>query len=226
MKPRFALAGAIACAWLALGTLSHPSAALEPTAAEVARALQQKYDTVRDFSANFVQSYTGGVLKKTLDERGKLLVKKPGKMRWDYASPDTKQFVSNGDKTYFYVPADKQVYVASLPADDSISTRILFLAGKGNIVRDFTASFVPLPARAPAGSRALKLVPKNAQADFEWLMLFVDPETLALRGLASTDAQGGTSSFSFTNVKENTGVSDKLFDFAMPRGVEVIHDGR
>lgn len=226
MRRHPALAAAIACAWLALGALAHPSRAAEPSAAEVARALQQKYDLIRDFSANFVQSYTGGVLKKTLDERGKLLVKKPGKMRWDYTSPDTKQFVSNGVKTWFYVPADKQVFVASLPADDSISTRILFLAGKGNIVRDFNPSLVPLPPRAPAGSRALKLVPKNAQADFEWLMLFVDPETLALRGLASTDAQGGTSTFSFTNVKENTGVSDKPFDFQMPRGVEVIPDGR
>src|SRR5262245_3757273 len=147
MRPRYALAGVVACAWLGLGMLQRPSGAAEPTAGEVARALQQKYDGIRDFSADFVQSYTGGVLRKTLTERGKLVVKKPGKMRWDYASPDAKQFVSNGTKTYFYVPADKQVIVASLPADDSVSTRILFLAGKGNIVRDFTASLVPLPDR-------------------------------------------------------------------------------
>lgn len=226
MRRLSAFAGVIASMWLALGTLAGPFVAAESTAAEVARALQQKYDGIRDFSANFVQSYTGGVLKKTLEERGKLVVKKPGRMRWDYSSPDTKQFVSDGSKTYFYVPADKQVFVASLPADESVSARILFLAGKGNIVRDFTASLVALPPRAPAGSRALKLVPKNAQADFEWLMLFVDPQTLALRGLASTDAQGGTSTFSFTNVKENTGVSEKMFDFPIPRGVEVISDGR
>ena len=199
----------------------------EPTAAELAVSLQQKYDRIKDFSANFVQSYTSGVLKrKRTDERGMLWVKKPGKMRWDYKTPDEKQFVSNGVKTYFYVPEDKQVFVASLPDDDSVSTRILFLAGKGNLARDFTPSLVALPAGAPGGAKALKLVPKTAQADFEWLMLFVDPATLALRGLASTDAQGGTSTFLFNNVKENVGVPESVFEFKMPRGVDLIVDGR
>jgi outer membrane lipoprotein carrier protein len=204
-----------------------PVRSAEPTAAEFATALQQKYERIRDFSASFVQSYAGGVLKKKLgEERGTLWVKKPGKMRWDYKTPDEKQLVSDGIKTYFYIPEDKQVYVASLPADDSVSARILFLAGKGNLARDFTPSLVVAPAGAPAGAKTLKLVPRAAQADFEWLMLFVEPGTLALRGLASTDAQGGTSTFVFNNVKENVGISDKLFEFKMPRGVELIPDGR
>jgi len=204
-----------------------PVRTAEPTAAEFATALQQKYDRIRDFSASFIQSYTGGVLKKKLgEERGTLWVKKPGKMRWDYKTPDEKQLVSDGIKTYFYIPEDKQVYVASLPTDDSVSARILFLAGKGNLVRDFTPSLVASPAGAPSGSKTLKLVPRAAQADFEWLMLFIEPGTLALRGLASTDAQGGTSTFVFNNVKENIGISEKLFEFKMPRGVELIPDGR
>ena len=214
---------------VALGALvlATPVRSAEPTAAELAVALQQKYERVKDFSASFVQSYTGGVLKRKLsDERGTLWVKKPGKMRWDYKSPDEKQFVSDGIKTYFYIPEDKQVYVASLPADDSVSTRILFLAGKGNLARDFTPSLIGLPAGAPAGAKALKLVPKQAQADFEWLMLFVDPASLALRGLASTDAQGGTSTFLFNNVKENVNIPENTFVFKMPSGVDLITDGR
>jgi len=211
---------------LLVGT-SQPTRAAEPTPVEVATALQQRYERIKDFSADFVQSYLSGVLKrKRSDERGTLWVKKPGKMRWDYKTPEKKEFVSDGLKTYFYVPENKQVFVASLPADDSVSARILFLAGKGNLARDFTPSLVAPPGGAPAGSRVLKLVPKAAQADFEWLMLFLDPATLALRGLASTDAQGGTSTFLFNNVKENVGVPDSLFVFKMPNGVELIADGR
>jgi len=66
------------------------------TAPELARALQKKYDTIKDFSADFVHAYEGGVLRKQITERGHLLVKKPGKMRWDYTSPEQKQFVSDG----------------------------------------------------------------------------------------------------------------------------------
>ena len=55
-------------------------------------------------------------------------------------------------------------------------------------------------------------------------MLAVDPGTLALRGLVTIDAQGGKSSFSFTNLKENVGVADKAFEFKIPRGVDVVSD--
>ena len=72
------------------------------------------------------------------------------------------------------------------------------------------------------GSRALKLVPKARQRDYDWLTLVVDPGTLAIRGLQTTDAQGGTSTFSFTNLKENVGVADKAFAFKIPRGVDVV----
>ena len=202
--------------------IQFPGQAAEQTAPELAAALQKKYDGIKDFSADFTHAYEGGVLRKQITERGHLLVKKPGKMRWDYSAPDQKQFVSDGAKMYSYLPQDKQVIVSTVPADDEAGTPTLFLAGKGNLTRDFTPSLVAAPATAPAGSRALKLVPKMKQNDYEWLTLVVDPSTLAIRGLVTTDAQGGTSSFSFTNLKENVGLTDKEFAFKIPRGVDVI----
>jgi outer membrane lipoprotein carrier protein len=210
-------------AWLVMAGPTVGRAA-EPTAQEFAQALQRKYDAVRDFSTDFVHVYQGGVLRKQLTERGHLLVKKPGKMRWDYTAPEDKQFVSDGLKLYAYVPADKQVMVAPVTQADDAATPALFLAGKGNLTRDFTPALVELPAGLPVGSRALKLVPRSRQLDYEWLILAVDPATLAIRGLVTIDAQGGTSTFAFTNLKENVGMSDQTFTFKMPRGVEVVTD--
>jgi outer membrane lipoprotein carrier protein len=196
--------------------------AAETTAPELAAALQRKYDGIKDFSADFSHDYEGGVLHKKITERGRLLVKKPGKMRWDYAQPEPKQFVSDGVKMYSYIPEDKQVIVAAVPADDEAPTPTLFLAGKGNVTRDFTPSLVDAPPGMPAGSRALKLVPKSRQRDYDWLVLVLDPATLAIRGLLTVDEQGGRSSFSFTNLKENVGLADKEFAFKIPRGVDVV----
>src|SRR4051794_32048344 len=206
---------------IALFFLAAPSAA-DPTAAELAAALQKKIDTVKDFTTDFTHMYEGGVLRKQITERGRLLVKKPGKMRWDYTSPEQKQFVSDGVKMYSYIPQDKQVIVSSAPRDDQAATPALFLAGKGSLTRDFTASLVDAPPGMPAGTRGLKLVPKTRQTDYDWLMLAVDPGTLAIRGLQTVDAQGGKSTFSFANLKENSGVADKEFAFKIPRGVDVI----
>jgi outer membrane lipoprotein carrier protein len=194
----------------------------DSTAPELAAALQKKYDGIKDFSADFSHDYEGGVLRKKITERGHLLVKKPGKMRWDYSAPETKQFVSDGVKMYSYIPQDKQVIVATVPPDEDAPTPTLFLAGKGNVTRDFTPSLVDSPPGMPAGSRALKLIPKAKQRDYDWLVLVLDPATLAIRGLLTVDAQGGKSSFSFTNLKENVGLADKEFAFKSPRGVDVV----
>ena len=42
----------------------------QETAAELAAALQRKYDGIKDFSADFTHAYEGGVLKKKITERG------------------------------------------------------------------------------------------------------------------------------------------------------------
>ncbi|HMD34989.1 MAG TPA: outer membrane lipoprotein carrier protein LolA, partial [Vicinamibacterales bacterium] len=202
----------ICVASLAALTTLRPVAA-EPTADEFAQAVQKKYDGIRDFSADFVHAYEGGALHKKITERGRLFIKKPGKMRWEYTAPEAKLFVSDGMKMYSYLPADNQVIVSSIPRENEATTPTLFLAGKGNLTKDFTSSLVELPKGMPAGSRTLKLVPKARQRDYDWLMLVVDPATLAFRGLVTVDSQGGISSFSFANLKENSGLADKDFTF-------------
>jgi outer membrane lipoprotein carrier protein len=194
------------------------------TPADLAQALQSRYDRVKDFSADFVHRYRGGALRREAVERGTLLIKKPGKMRWEYTAPEQKLFVSDGLKIYSYLPQDKQVLVSSVPDDASAPTPALFLAGKGNLTRDFDVSFTELPTDMATDSRAIKLVPKTKQAEYDWLVLAVDAKTLVLRGLVAIDLQGGTSSFTFTNLKENVGLADNRFVFETPRGVDVVTD--
>ena len=193
------------------------------TAEAVARDLQQKYDRVVDFSADFVHAYRGGVLRQQATERGRLLVKKPGKMRWEYTAPEKKLFVSDGRKVYSYVPQDKQVIVGTMPKDEQAPTPALFLAGKGDITRDFDVAFDKV-SDAPAGSIALKLTPKRREPEYESLTLVVEPKTLNLQMLVTIDAQGGRSAFTFSNLKENVGLGDNQFVFQMPRNVDVVTD--
>ena len=56
------------------------------------------------------------------------------------------------------------------------------------------------------------------------MLLAVDPKTLAILVLATVDAQGGRSTFTFANLRENVGLSDNEFIFQMPRGVDVVTD--
>src|SRR5512142_1471738 len=134
----------------ALASGQGPQASGRPPVTDVARAVQKNYDAVRDFSADFVHTYVGGVLGQRVTERGTVEIKKPGKMRWSYTSPEKKLFVSDGVKLYSYVPQDKQVTINGVPTGDDTSTPTLFLAGKGNLTRDFTVAYTDVPG-APAG---------------------------------------------------------------------------
>ena len=196
--------------------------AARPPAADVAAALQKKYDSIRDFTADFVQETQGGLLRKKQVERGVVQVKKPGKMRWDYRSPEPKVFVSDGQRIYLYVPADNQVTVSPVPADDQATTAVLFLVGKGNLTRDFTVSYADA---APPDTYALTLQPKVQETDYDSLQIVVDRKTLQIRSLTAADREGGRSSFQFTNFKENAGLADKTFAFKIPRGADVTTNG-
>jgi outer membrane lipoprotein carrier protein len=207
---------------IALGLLTPAAGQDRQTPEALAAALQTRYRGIRDFSADFVQTYRGGLLRTQTSEKGRVSIKKPGRMRWVYTSPERKEFVSDGVKVYSYLPADRQVIVSTLPADDQATTPALFLTGKGDIVRDFTASHAE---GAAAGTTALKLTPRRSEPEYEYLVVTIDPVTLQIRALATRDRQGGDSTLTFSNLKENTGISDKEFVFLIPRGVDVITDG-
>ena len=96
-----------------------------PSATDLAQSVQQKYDRVKDFTADFTHTYEGGVLKKKATERGTVKIKKPGRMLWEYTAPEKKEFISDGQKVYSYLPQDKQVIVASMPSDDQATTPAL-----------------------------------------------------------------------------------------------------
>jgi outer membrane lipoprotein carrier protein len=198
-----------------------PAPAQTQSSDALAKAVQAHYQQVRDFTASFEQAYVGGALKRRSVERGTVAIRKPGRMRWDYEAPEKKLFVSDGTRMYFYVPADKQVRVSALPESGRVPTPILFLAGRGDLLRDFRAEEVAAPGGSP-GSRALRLRPVRAEPEYDSLTLVVDGESFAMRQLVVVDGQGGTSTFSFTNLRENVGVADSRFVFTIPKGVDVV----
>lgn len=210
----------LAC--LALTVTAVPRGSAQTSTADaLAKAVQGHYQQVRDFTASFEQAYVGGALKRRSVERGTVSIRKPGRMRWDYDAPEKKLFIADGTRMYFYVPADKQVRVSAMPESGRVPTPILFLAGRGDLLRDFKAEEVPAPGGS-TGSRALRLRPVHTEPEYDTLTLVVDGSSFAMRQLIVVDAQGGTSTFSFTNLRENVGVADSRFVFTMPKGVDVV----
>lgn len=190
----------------------------------LAAKIQQRYNGIKDIQADFTQTYEGGVLRTKTSERGTVAIKRPGRLRFTYTKPEKKEFVSDGTKLYTHLVADKQVIVSPAPGPDQGDIPAMFLAGQSDLAKDYTPTFTPLPGAAP-GLVTLKLVPRKANADYESLGIGVDAKTLQILFLTAVDTQGGRSSFTFSNLKENRGLSDKDFEFRIPRGAEVLTNG-
>jgi len=201
----------------ALGVTSLGASQARPSPAALAGQVQAHYQTVRDFTADFTQTYRGLLRTKGETERGEIKIKKPSRLRFTYTSPQRKEFVADGSQFYSYFARDKQGSVTPLPKEGEASTAFLFLAGRGHLVRDFVASMDEVQ---PDGEWHLTLTPKTKQSDFATLTLMVDRRTLALRGFETVDDQG-TSTFRFTNYRENRGIGESTFVFRFPAGTEI-----
>src|ERR1051325_8451715 len=92
-----------------------------PDAADLTRRLQARYQSVHDFTADFDQTYEGVLHKKAAPEHGKLLLKKPSRVRMSYEKPKKKFFVSDGTQFYSYFPADRAGTVNALPKEGESS---------------------------------------------------------------------------------------------------------
>jgi len=216
MRATLVAVGVVLCAMAAHAQSADPVA--------LASRIQQRYNGIRDIQADFTQTYEGGVLRTTTTERGVVAIKRPGRLRFTYTKPEKKEFVSDGTKLYTHLVADKQVIISPAPGPDQGDIPAMFLAGQSDLARDYTPTFTALPGAAQS-LVTLKLVPRKANTDYESLGIGVDVKTLQILFLTAVDTQGGRSSFTFSNLKENRGLSDKDFVFRIPRGAEVLTNG-
>jgi outer membrane lipoprotein carrier protein len=186
---------------------------------QLIEGLQRKYNRLRTLSLDFTQIYTSpseGMRR----ESGRLLLKKPGRMRWDYTAPENKIFVSNGRVMYEYVPSDRYATKSSVRETDDLRAPFMFLLGRGNLRGEFKLIEFAKESPARAGNKVLRMIPKKTQ-EFRELLIEVEPNSLQLSRLSFVDSDGSRSDFLFSNIRENTPARLELFTFRAPPGVEV-----
>ena len=90
----------------------------------IAQAVDNRYNHLQTLQAEFVETYRGSGIERT--ESGSLLLKKPGKMRWEYRSPKEKLFLSDGKEAWFYLPSDRQVRRTAVKKLDDLRSPLGF----------------------------------------------------------------------------------------------------
>ena len=198
-----------------------PTAAA-PTLDEAVNALEQAQRRVTDLKAPFRQAALNKALNQTVEARGTLYLKKPGRLRWEYQTPTPQEIVSDGTRLWIYTPELKQVNVSAAPAA-LVGPAGSFLQGLGQVREHFDPRFLnPAQATDADGLVVLDLVPKRPQPLMTRLIVSVDPRTWLVRQAVIHDELGNTVTVRFGDTVVNSGLSDSLFVFVPPPGVAVV----
>jgi len=191
------------------------------TGQEVLNEIQNRYEKTKDFEANFIQEYIGKVMKQPNRGEGKVYFKKKGMMRWDYTVPNQK-LLSDGHTLWYYQPEEKQVLVSDVSKVLKEKTPLAFLAGEGNLSRDFNLLNLNESVSQKEDHYIVELVPKESLATLSKLMLTVDKKTYTVLQADVIDGLGNVTRTRFIDIKTNTGLSNSFFHFTIPPGTEVI----
>jgi outer membrane lipoprotein carrier protein len=186
----------------------------------IAGRVDQRYNNLQSLEAQFTETYRGTGISRV--ESGTLLLKKPGKMRWDYREPRAKLFVSDGKTAWFYVPGEQQVRRAPVKKLDDLRSPLRYLLGKTKLEKEFRSlSLVPDVKPIAAGDVVLRGVPKGMEDRVSQVLLEVTPDG-KLRRIVIEETDGSTTEFQFTDQKENVPIADSRFRFTPPPGVETV----
>lgn len=188
--------------------------------ASTAHAVDDKYNHLKTLQADFSEVFRGAGTERT--ESGTLLLKKPGKMRWDYRSPKEKLFVSDGRDVWFWVPGDRQVQRSKLKRLEDLRSPIGFLLGKTKLEKELGGlSDAPDVAPLESGDKVLRGVPQALAERVSQVMLEITPESW-IRRIVIEEVDGSVTEYRFSNQRVDVDIPESRFRFEPPPGVEVI----
>lgn len=204
----------LAACLLLLVSGSIASAANDPSV-----TLQRYLDGLSGFEAEFRQQVQDSRGHAGEQASGRVYLQKPGRFRWEYRQPNEQLIVSDGRNLWLYDKDLEQVTIKSV--DESISsTPALLLAGKVSVIDSYDVR----DAGRRDGLDWLELTPKRNDTDF--VILALGFERGDLRAMELQDKLGQQTRIDFSAVKRNPRLSEELFAFRPPAGVDVIGSAR
>lgn len=212
--------GGMAVLFLMMCLWPAPGQSQTPSLDEIVTKVQRQYDTHADFRAHFVQESMVKSLGKKQTSEGTVSFKKPGKMRWTYHKPFKQEIISDGKTLWTYRPEDKQVMVSHMSQAVQGKVPSTFLAGLGNLKLDFQVRWGKEPS--PQEDYFLELTPNEFQGSLEKLFLLIDRENFRILQAKIQDVMGNTTQIRFSKIQFDNRLSDSLFTFTPPPGVEVF----
>ncbi|MBW1698033.1 MAG: outer membrane lipoprotein carrier protein LolA [Deltaproteobacteria bacterium] len=199
-----------------LFVLSLPVFAL--TLEEILEGVERRYSG-SGFSARFFQISTLKAMQITESASGRLYVKHPGKMRWEYEAPEKQVIITDGKKLWIYRPEDSQVMVGKAPVFFGEGKGAGFLSDIRRIRKNFQLSLQP---EGEKSRYVIKLIPKKKTYDLAAVYLSILPDTFDVAQVITQNDYGDETRIGLSDFSYDQKLPDSLFEFQIPEGVDIV----
>jgi len=190
--------------------------------------MEARYGTARTLQVSFLERYMQNG-KFVRAEAGEAYFLRPGKMRWDYQSPEKNIFVVDGTYTWFYSPADRTATRVPTKLSDDWRTPLAFLTSHIKLSKLCAKIEQQNEGAAELGDVLFRCELRGApddklkaDAQGKESVLFEVSAEGDLRRLMVHQEAGIDMEFSFTGWKWNPVLDKSLFQFTPPRGVAIV----
>ncbi len=190
------------------------------------RRFESRYRAARSLQASFLERYSERGKTVRVDA-GTAYFRRPGKMRWNYESPEKNVFVVDGKTAWFYVPADRTVTKMRAKESGDWRTPLALLAGEMKISR--VCSSVELAAREKPVEPGHALLLCRLRGDekdaagAQRAYFEIVEATGELARIIVAEAGGMELEFQFTGWRMNPPLADSIFRFEAPLGVAIVN---
>ena len=182
--------------------------------------VENRYNRAKTLQVLFIERYTPS-RNATRTESGTLLLRKPGRMRWDYSKPKGKLFVDDGKYLWIYTPDDNRVERMKLQESDDVRAPVAFLLGKLH----FDKEFQHLQAKQEGTLTRITAEPKTDTLPYSQVEFVVSADA-QIHGLRVTYFDKSVLEFNFDQEKVDPPLDAKLFQFQMPPGAHLEEAGQ
>jgi len=185
---------------------------------EILSGVEKRYAGA-GFKTRFEQQSLLKAMDITDTARGELLIKRPGKMRWIYQSPEEQLIITDGDRLWVFRPGEKQVMVGKAPAFFGEGKGAGFLSDIQQIRNHFDVSSADANDPNKVG---LKLVPFEKQFDVDRIFLKIDKTTFEITDVTTLNAYDDETRIQLSDYAFDQKLDDGLFTFQVPEGTDIV----
>jgi outer membrane lipoprotein carrier protein len=191
------------------------------TVDQILDRVEKKY-TNSKFSADFIQKSTIKAMDITDLATGKVYIKYPGRMRWEYEKPDRQIIITDADRLWIYRPEDNQVMTGKAPTFFRGGKGASFLSDIRLIRQKFDISLGQADPDEADLFYHLLLIPREKTLDISEIRLMVSKKTFSVLQVKTVNFYGDETRIDLVNFAFGVNLDDSLFSFSIPEGADVL----